>query len=326
MARKVGVLVCLLMALGGALNAQVGEKVRIGVIHLLAEHPDHIALREGFLKGMRDKGYDLEVTVFDANSEKYPETFPERAASEAQRMEEAGIRLIYGTGIYQAIKDASIKIPVIDSALIAPILLDYAVIRDGEKHCKANATGSLFGYAFMEIVGFARNTFPEAKKIAYLYNPNSPISRPASEIEAEAARVGMEVVRCPFTTAEEGPAAVEKAIASADVAFATNDIGVLGVEEEILGIAEERGFPVVVAIVTAVRFGALAAIQNDWFEAGKMCANQAEMILNGTPANTIPITVPEEIAIAIGINLRVAAKIGVEFSKELIKNAEYIVR
>ncbi len=324
MARKVSVLVCLLMALGGALNAQDRAKVKIGIINLLAEHPDHVALREGFLKGMRDKGYDPEVTAFDANSERYPDTFPERAVAEAQRMERAGIRLIYGTGIYQAIKDANIKIPIVDSALIAPILLDYAVVRDGEKHCKGNATGSLFGYAFMEIAGFARNTFPEAKKIAYLYNPNSPISRPPSEIEAAAAGVGMEVVRCPFTTAEEGSVAIEKAMASADVAFATNDIGVLGAEEEVLGVAEEQGFPVVVAIVTAVRFGALAAIQSDWFEAGRMCADQAEMILNGTPANAIPITVPEDVT--IGLNLRVAAKIGVEFSKELIKYTEYIVR
>ena len=79
----------------------------------------------------------------------------------------------------------------------------------------------------------------------------------------------------------------------------------------IIGLAKalNKKFPMIVGVVPSLELGALAAIQSNWARAGEMCADKADRILKGTPANNIPITFPDKVN--IGLNLKVAEKLGV---------------
>ena len=82
----VGVLLGIMIGLAIPISAQ---SIKIGVIQLL-ERPDFTLLRESFLDELQKAGYTVEVTTFNADSATYPDTYPQRAAEEAVRMEAAG--------------------------------------------------------------------------------------------------------------------------------------------------------------------------------------------------------------------------------------------
>lgn len=313
----------LLLFAWGAVQVCAGQKVRIGILHRLGEHSDHIALREGFLKGMKEKGYDVEATVFNVDVAKYRDTYTKRSIDEAKRMEKAGMEMIFCTGIYYLIKDAGINIPIVDSIFLSPINWKYAAIKEGKMYCSGNATGTIFGYSFKDIADFIQSSLPKAKKLAYINNPKSPVSRPVSELEKEAKRVGLEVTDCPFTAKDKAIDAIGKAVQHTDVAFSTNDIATMGTEEKILKFAVDKKFPVVVGCIPFIEHGAIAGIQWNWFRAGEVCADKADKIFKGKQANTIPIESSDRAD--IGINLKVAKKLGIEIPYEWIEIATTIV-
>ncbi len=320
MKKKICMFVCLLILFVGLQGVEAGKKIKVGIIHLLAEHPDHIVLKDSFINGLKAKGYDLDVTVFDANSAKYPVTFNQRGADEAKRMEAAGMDLIYCTGMWQGVKNAKVKIPAIDSVHLLPVISGSAAVKaDGKTYCSGNATGGIFGYSFSDVVNFVHDVLPQAKKLAYLHGPAFPTNRPVAELEKEAKKVGLEIIDCPFTTKESVSAALDKAIANADAGFASNCFAVLGVEKESAQQALNKKFPLIAGVVPLVHHGMFAAIQSDWTSCGEMCAVMADKILKGTPANSIPIEFPSRVS--IGINLQAAEKLGMNVPFEWIEAA-----
>ncbi len=299
------------------------KKIKLGVIHLLAAHPDHKLLREKFVESLKSKGYDLDVTIFDSNSAKYPNEYTTRAAKEAERMEKDGIDLIYTTAVYHGIVNANIKIPVIDSVFIAPFLQKLAEKKGEKGFAKGQATGTIFGYSFKDIVQFARDLKPKAKKLAYIYSSVSPISRPPAEIKEAAKKLGFTVVECPFKTKAEALEATKKAQKSAPIAFGTNDIAVLGAEKEVIKLANSLKYPILFGVVPLVDIGALGAIQYDWARAGQMCAEKADEILKGKKANTIPMEFVD--LVEIGINLKTLKKLGLKEPQAWIEAAAKVV-
>ncbi len=310
MKRTVILLICsvfLLMAAIPSVNA--AQKLKIGVVTILA-NPDLNLLKDEFLKKMGEKGYEVEHTYFNADSQKYPGTFAQRGAEAAAKMVADGAQLIYATGIYLPIHGAVGDVPIIDPSLfVTPATAQAFTNKDGKFYCKGNGTGTYLTYPFPEVIKFVTESTPNAKKVAYIYNPNSPVSRPINDIESEAKKAGLTVVSCPFTSKEEAIQALEKAKAGADVAFATNDIAVVNAHMEAIAFMKEKKFPVILAIVPLVNAGAFAALQADWKRAAEMCADKAEMILKGTKANSIPVEKPDKFE--IGLNLKTAEQIGI---------------
>ncbi len=307
----------------GDLASGKGKKIKVGVIHLLAVHPDHILLRESFIKGLKSKGYDVEVRVFDANSAKYPKKYTTRAAKEAKKMEAEGMDLIYCTGVYHGVAKAKIKIPVIESVYIAPFLQKLAVKKGNKGYSKGKSTGIIFGYSFKDIVNLARSLKPNAKKLAYIYNPASPISRPPAEIKKAAKKAGFSIVECPFKTKKGVLKALKKASKSTKIGFGTNDVAVLGAEKEATKQAIALKYPIIYGVVPLVNLGAVAAIQYDWSRAGKMCADKADKILKGTPANKIPMEFAD--SIEIGINLKTIKAMGIETPYDWVEAASKVI-
>ncbi len=300
-----------------------GKKIKVGVIHLLASHPDHILLRKSFIEGLESKGYEVEVKIYDANSSKYPKKYVDRAAKEAKKMEAAGMDLIYCTGVYHGVAKAKIKTPVIESVYIAPYFQKLAVKKGKKGYSKGNSTGIVFGYSFKDIVNLARTLRPKEKKIAYIYNPKSPISRPPAEIKKAAKKAGFRIVECPFTSKAGVMKAIKKANKSTKIGFGTNDVAVLGAEKEATKLANSLKYPVIYSIVPLVDLGAVAAIQYDWARAGKMCADKADKVLKGTPANKIPMEFAD--SIEIGINLKTIKAMGMKTPYDWVEAAAKVV-
>ncbi len=312
--KRLTIFMCIFsLLLLGASGAIAGQKLKLGIISLIENHPDHVLLRNSFIDGLKGKGYEPEVTLFDANSAQYPETYIQRGVDSAKKMEADGVELIYCTGMYHGLAN-SVKIPIIDGVFLSPVILNLAHKKDGKMYAKGNATGNIFSYSFKDIVQLARDLKPNAKKIAYLGNPKSPATRPVAEIEKAAEKVGFTVVECQFTTPDGVITAIEKASTEADIAFATNDIALFGMEGKMLSAAADKKFPVIVGIVPLIDAGAVAAIQWDWSAAGLKCADKADKVLKGTQANTLPIEDAGKVDIGINTKILQALKLEIPYS------------
>lgn len=317
----VGVLAGILFGITVPAGAQA---LKIGVIQML-ERPDFTLLRESFLDELKTAGYTVEAMVFNADSEAYPDTYPQRAAEEAVRMEAAGAQLLYCIATYHGVAQADVRIPVVDGMMFSPDLLKLATVKDdGNLYCIGNATGVLFGYSFKDIVAFARDALPDAAKIAYLYNAHSPISRPLKEMEQAAQAAGFEVAGWQFTTEADALAAMRQAVDSTDIAFITNDFGAIGAEKSVLALAAARNYPVIVGIMRLVpEPGVIAGIQYNWERAGRMSARKADQIVKGAPANSIPLEYSDQFELQL--NLKTAEQLQIDIPYAWIEFATNVI-
>ena len=313
----------ILLTIGMFGGVHAGETLKIGVIQLL-EHPDHVVMREAFLKSMEKKGYDVEAVVFIADSPKHPKAYASMGAEKAKEMASDGVKLFYSTAMYHAVKGSTGDVPIVDAAFLSPILMNNAAMKDGKIFCTGNATGTYLSYPLKEIARFVKEVIPNATKLAYVHHPKSPVSRPLKEVEVAFGEIGIEVISCPFTTREGVIQALEKAKAeNAQAAFLTNDVPVLGQEKNAIDFSLNNGLPTVFGNIPAVREGALAGIQWNWARAGEMCAEKADAVLHGQSPREIAIEMPDEFK--IGINVKTAQRFKLEVPYEWLEAASDVV-
>ena len=313
----------LVLMLGTVANVNAGEKLKVGVIQL-TDHPDHLVMREAFVKSMKGKGYDVETIVFIADAPQYPKEYAARGVQKAKEMVSGGVRLIYSTAMYHAIKGNTGDVPIVDAAFLSPIIMGNATLKGDKLFCTGNGTGTYLSYPFKEAVRFVKDAMPDAKKLAYVHNPKSPISRPLKEIQAVAEAVGLAVVDCPFTTKEGVVQALEKAKKEgAQAAFLTNDVPAFEEEKNAVDFSLANGLPAIFGNIPAVREGALAGIQWDWARAGEMCAQKADAVLKGKTPGEIAIEMPDQFK--IGINVKTAQKLNIEVPYEWLEAASDVV-
>lgn len=306
-----------------AYNAMAGETLKLGIINIL-ENDDLLILRDTFVKEMEKKGYNLKVNYFNADSIHYPETFVARANDAVSQMKKEGVDMFLALGMYARVVDALGDTPTIDPSHVpSSMTQDFYKKKNGKYYCHKNSTGTMLTYPFDAVVGFAKTILPQAKTIGYVYNPASPQSRPLEELASLAKQAGLNVIPCPFSDYKTGMEAVEKAINETDVAFGTNDIYIAGFHESGIKLSVEKKFPLVVGIVPLVNVGAVAAMQLDWVRAAQICAEKADMVLKGKKANEIPIDISDKHQ--IGLNMKVAAGMGLEIPYEWIENATAVV-
>ncbi len=312
----------LVFCCGASPELYAGQKIKIGIIQLL-NHPDHQVMRESYLKAMKVQGYDVEVMeVFNADSPRYPKEYAQRGADKAKEMVAGGAQLIYSTAMYHAIKGATGDVAIVDAAFLSPVIMGNAKESNGKLYCTGNGTGTYLSYPFEEIIRFVKESMPEAKKIAYVYNPKSPVSRPIAEIEAVAKKMGLSVVGCPFYD-KEGVMKAMEGIKATPVAFLTNDVSVSGFEQKAIQYGIDNKIPIIYGNVPSVESGALAGIQWDWNRAGEMCAQKTDLMMKGKKAQEIPIEMPDVYTLAI--NAKIAETFGVSVPFEWIQGATKVV-
>ncbi len=303
------ILITLLILLPSATQGFSAEPLKIGVIRLL-EHPDHLAMFEGFKKGLEMGGYEVTVLEeFNANSPGNPDTYVQKGQEAAKRMVSNGAQLIFSTAMYHAIKDVTGQVPIVDAAFLSPVIMKNAQEKDGKLYCTGKATGTYLSYPFKDISQFLRDSFKEEKTLAYIYKPGSPVSRPVEDISQAAAHFGFSVVPCPFNGKDDATAALEKAKKSAKIAFVTNDIAVIGAEKIALAFAQKSNYALVFGIIPLVNSGAFAGFQLNWKRAGEMCAAKTDKILKGADPQSIPIEKSDNYE--FGLNTKTIEKLGI---------------
>lgn len=326
--RKVTLFCCACLAVmiwsSHALAQNKLQKVKVGIIQLL-ENNDFDVMRENFLTTLKKKGYDPQISYFNADVMKYPEIFVQRGREAAEKMVKEGVDLFFAPGMYLHLGESTGDIPLFDTTLyVTPATMGAFMKKDNRTYCKSNATGVYLTYPFLEIVKFARDIMPKAKKIAYLHNPKSPVDRPIEEFADEAKKFGFSVASYPFSNATEAIEALKKAKNNSDLAFANNDIFVVDAHQKSIDFANDNQYALLFAIIPLVNAGGLASFQLDWAHAGMRCGDMAVETIKGKKANSLPVEASD--VFQIGINLSTAKTLGLKIPYSWIELATTIVK
>ncbi len=262
---------------------------------------------------------------------KGPPDFPDyenRIINKSKEMIKNKVDIIYCIGTSEQVLRATkgTNVIVIDGShypTVAAIEKGVYVKKpDGKIYCTGNSTGTMMHYSVSTVCEFIKSLKPGAT-IAYFYNDKSFVSRSPKDIEDAAKRMGLKVKSYIFYSPDDITNKLSIAKKETDFAFFTNDLFVIGGHPIAIGFSNKENYPIITAIVPLVNAGVIAGIQQDWYNAGEICADMTIKVLKGKKANEIAVEISEKTN--IGLNLKTISKLGFEISYDWIEIADIVV-
>jgi len=175
-----------------------------------------------------------------------------------------------------------------------------------------------------------RELAPHAKRIWIPYRPDYPIVASQLEIlRLSAATAGITLLEAPAANAAKIKADLQSR-------FKPGDIGVdaiLFIAEPVASVpdvyavigkfAYDHMLPIGGALMETGKYGTVFSVNINPYTVGKQAAPLAEKILKGIPAGAIPVASAESF---LQINYQAARKLGLNVSKDLLFQADKVIR
>jgi putative ABC transport system substrate-binding protein len=184
-------------------------------------------------------------------------------------------------------------------------------------------TGVSLEVSPIEVFSKIKQTFPHAKKIGILYDPQK--SKNIIEANEQAAKtVGLSLILAPVLSEKTLPQAVRGLFGQIDLLWLIPDSTVLtpqSVEFIFLSSFAYR-LPVVTVSEDLVKMGAVMSIAPDFKAIGAAVGHVTNRILNGADPGEIPLQYAGKIRLTL--NKKTAQKIGIEIPEAILKQAERV--
>ncbi|MDI9470678.1 MAG: ABC transporter substrate-binding protein [Bacillota bacterium] len=286
-----------------------GEMKRIGVVQF-AQHASLDNCYLGLLEGLKENGYvvgeNLEVDFQNANADGgLNNTICQNFVSRGYDLI-VGIATPSAMAAYNAARDEGI--PVVFSAVTDPIA---AELQNADGTNVKGVTGTSDVLPIDEQMKMIRAFQPDAKTLGILYSTSETSSVASVRLyEEKAAAHGFTIVAQGVSESSNVPAAALKIVAEVDALTNILDNTIVQNMPVIVERAKEAGLPYYGSEEEQVRRGCLATQGLDYLTLGAQTGAMAARILNGTAAESIPISQLEK---ASGFyNSKVMAELGLE--------------
>ncbi|MGO1580670.1 MAG: ABC transporter substrate-binding protein [Peptoniphilaceae bacterium] len=291
------------------------KKIKVGII----QFTQHIALdrsREGFIKGLEDKGYIVEEKTVNVSGDigLIPVT--------AKKFEAEGVDMIYAiaTPAAQGAKNVVKDIPIIFNAVTNPI---EANLVDSNEEPGSNISGVSDYYPLEKQLKNFLDLFPNSKKLGVLYSPgeiNSEVQ--IKELEKICKSLGIELVKTGVTTTNDVASAMNSMVSKIDSYIAIQDNLASSSASIISKILIENKIPSFAGEVGPVENGILLSDGLDYFKLGEEATNIAIEIVEGKKIKEIPVVFSKDVERTI--NEDTAKKLGINKNSKIFKKAKLI--
>lgn len=165
---------------------------------------------------------------------------------------------------------------------------------------------------------------PNLKKIGFLYNPGEMNSTfIADRLQKICPKFGIALILQTANKTSDIAQAAAKLASNVDAIFISNDSTALSSLKIIIDLAARSKVPVYVSDTDAVELGALAALGPNQYQVGLQTAQIITRVLEGEDIANISVEFPAKTELYL--NIKQAAKLGIEFSDDLLKKAEKIL-
>ena len=293
--------------------ADTAEKeYKIGVIQLV-EHAALDAANQGFIDGLNEAGIKYTVDQQNAQGDQTAcDTIASKLVNDGN-----DLILAIATPAAQAVAGKTTDIPILVTAVTDP---ETSGLVTSNEAPGGNVSGTSDLTPVKEQIALLTEILPEAKTVGILYcsaEDNSIFQADIAKDEIEAAGLAWEEFT--VSSSNEIQSVVESAVSKVDVIYAPTDNMIAAGMTTVAMVANENKIPVICGEAGMVEAGGLATYGIDYYNLGKMTAQQAVKILKGeattaeTPigyltAEQCEFAGNDETAATLGIDLSAYAK------------------
>ncbi len=281
------------------------------------------SVRKGFLSALEEAGLldgvNIRMVIRNGMG-----SIPE-VQRIAQEFVSSHVDLIvpFSTPCLQAALHASSEIPIVFSSVANPFLAGAG--RSVDDHLP-NVTGISSRGPIKESLAFIKKILPGTKRVGTLWTPSELNSKYYLDLAREGAKeMGIEIIAVPVKNKSEVLLAAQVLMnKKIDVIYQISDNTINASFEAVSRMADENAVPLFGGALFSTNLGACAAMGWDFFEMGHRAGQVAIRVKNGESPAGIPIRYMKEVK--LHLNLNAAAKQGVEFSKDILTQADEILR
>ena len=281
---------------------------KIGVIQLV-EHAALDASNKGFIDGLDEAGIKYEVDQQNAQGDQTAcDTIASKLVNDGN-----DLILAIATPAAQAVAGKTTDIPILVTAVTDPAtsgLVDTNEVPGG------NVSGTSDLTPVKEQIALLTEVVPEAKKVGILFCSAEDNSRFQADIaKEEIAAAGLESEEFTVSSSNEIQSVVESMVGKVDAIYCPTDNMIAAGMTTVTMVANENGLPTICGEAGMVEAGGLATFGIDYYNLGKLTAQQAVAILKGetTPAET-PIGYLTADQCEFAGNEETAATLGIDLS------------
>lgn len=322
---RIVVIALLLMISGlithGVSHAERARPFRIGALTAAGgPTPMIVGLRDGLVELDYQENVDfaLGVRFTQGDLTALPEA--------ARQLVSYGVDLIFTSEDAPAIaaQQATRQIPIVFASVSDPI--GMGLIRSFARP-EGNITGvtDLSFELSAKRLELFQEMIPNLKRVLVPYDRNSASALAAVKAYRDAAhRLGIMILERPVTTMEEARdvlSQVRRSEVDGILQWPSVSLNITGF---ILEATRQRGIPAIFSGSFWAERGALATYGPDFHESGRQAARLVDKILKGTSPTAIPVEANSQIEFII--NLKVATKLGLTISPQVLFQANKLIR
>ena len=287
--------------------AAEGEVYQIGVLQLV-QHTALDAANEGFIAALDEAGIPYEADQQNASGDQSAcQTVASKFANEKK-----DLILAIATPAAQAVAGSVSDAPVLVTCVTDPA--ESGLVESNDKP-GANVTGTSDLTPVKEQIDLLKQLVPDAKTVGVLYCSAESNSKLQADMAKEAlAAVGMEGKDYTVSSSNEIQTVVQSMAGSVDAIYAPTDNVIAAGMATVGMVAADNKIPVICGEAGMVNQGGLATYGIDYYELGYMTGQQAvkiltegadpaEMPIEYLPAEKCELTVNQENADALGIDV-----------------------
>ena len=289
---------------------------KIGITQLV-QHPALDSAREGFIEGLKEKGYEegknIEIDYQNAQGDNpTAQTIAQKFTSDKK-----DLILAIATTSAQAVYNATKEIPTVFTAVTDPV---EAEIAKDWKSSGTNLTGVSDMVPVDKQLDLLLKLKPDTKTLGVIYNTSEANSLvQVNALKAEASKLNITVKEIGITNVNEINQNLSAVIKDIDALYTPTDNTVASAYDLVGQIAVKNNIPILGAEEAVVSKGGLCSIGIDYFSLGKETAYKAVEIFEGKKPEEIEITTLSDMSITI--NTDVAKKLNITVPSDIDESA-----
>ncbi len=275
-----------------------------------------------FVARLRELGWVEGRTL--AIEYRWSEGRPERYAEIAAEFVRLKVDVILTVGsAVPIVKQATTTIPIVFAVAIDPV-------GSGLVASLANPGGNVTGLSLQadELAGkrveLLREVLPQLRRLAVMFNADNtqPVLE-MGETQAEARRLGLEIIPLAIRRAEDIAPALQDLKTKADAVYLAIDQLIVANRPRILALAAGERLPTISGERDFVKAGALMSYGPNFLELFRHSADYVDRILHGTKPGDIPVEQPTKFELVV--NLTTAKTLGLSIPKPFLLRVDEVI-
>lgn len=304
----------------GTTEVSSDEKLYTIGINQLVQHDALDASREGFIEGLKEKGFEegknLKINYQNAQGDM------SIAKTISDQFVTSKVDMIFAvaTPSLQAAYNATNNIPIVFTAVTDPI--DAGVAKSWE-NSGTNVTGTSDMVSMEKQLDLLKTLVPDMKTLGVIYNSSEANSlAQVQELKKEAKNKKINIKEISVTTVNEIEQNLSSVLGSIDALYAPTDNTIASAYDLIGHLCLSKNIPILCGEEAGVSKGGLCSIGIDYFKLGKEAGYKAAEILNGKNPSDIEISTLSDMSVTI--NTDVAKKLNIIIPSDIDEKANKV--